>query len=166
MIQSKLSRATHLPLLALCGAVIAACSQAESPKAPAEPAPAAAPAPVANQDWAKLASLTGQTPSESGLFDTSPISASLQSLLDDRFDVLKANFLIDEPLQAEQDVLYTVGHRLPDSRAERAYVLIHPETRALEVGLWEAGKLTTFKTQGASIPKPADIKTMISTPTP
>ena len=143
--------------------MLASCGQ-ETPPAQANDPHKQAPdtASAANANWSKLQSLTGQLPSESGLFDNSPITASLKTLLGDQFDTFRSNFQVETPLQADGDLLYTSGNRPHQGGTDQAYLIISPTSRTLEVGLWDNGKLTTFSSPGAVLTKPADLQTMIS----
>ncbi|MGH7028101.1 hypothetical protein [Brevundimonas sp.] len=160
-------RTALIPSLVLLG-LVAACSQpapaptedkaAEPASAASTPPPAATPAATG---WASLDGLVGQYPRDSKLLDDSVVVADLKTLLGDKFETLKTNMQTQSPLQREGAVLFTSGNKAHEGGVNAAYVLIDPATKALEVGLWEGGKLTTYKTPGSDLAKPTDIKTMI-----
>ena len=160
------STALKFAALALgSAALLTACGKpAADATAPAAP-PAAAPgAPAVAGDWASLSSAVGKTPSQSGLLENSAISADLRSLVTSRIDALKANLQVGTPLQrdAATGVLYTTGTSQNGAGMNQAYILIDPATRALEVGLWEGGELSIYKTMGSNIAKPPAVQTMLT----
>lgn len=158
-----------ITLAAVTGSLaLSACGSPENnppAQAPAEPV-AVEPAPAATAplsgEWASLEPLVSQYPSQSGLFETSTIAAPLKTLLGDKFETFKTNMKVESPLTREGNVLYTSGNKPHDGGINAAYLLIDPATKALEVGLWEGGKLTTYPAGGTSIAKPKDIQTLIS----
>lgn len=145
---------------------LAACNQpdaakpAEAPVVAADAAPAATDA--AASDWSALNAQVGKYPNETKLLEDSPITADLKALLGDKFDVLATNMQTQSPLEKDGAVLFTSGNKQHEGGVNAAYLLIDPATKALEVGLWEGGKLTTHKTAGSNIAKPSDIQAMIS----
>lgn len=145
---------------------LAACSQPEATapaEAPAAPADATTAAPgAAATDWNALNAQVGKYPNETKLLEDSPITADLKALLGDKFDVLATNMQTQSPLEKDGAVLFTSGNKQHEGGVNAAYLLIDPATKALEVGLWEGGKLTTHKTAGSNIAKPSDIQAMIS----
>lgn len=68
---------------------------------------------------------------------------------------------VQSPLTREGNVLYVSGNKQHEGGSNAAYLLIDTATKALEVGLWENGKLTTYPAQGSTIARPADIQTLI-----
>lgn len=142
--------------------LLAGCGQpaeraAESAAAPSAPAaPVAAPA-----DWSGLNALVGKYPAESRLFEDSPIIPGLKGLLGDRFETFKTNTQTSGPLKKD-GVLFVTGNKPDQGGSDQAYLLIDPATHAMEVGLWEAGKLSVFTTPGAKLVKPKDVQTMLS----
>lgn len=145
---------------------LAACSQPEATppaEAPAASTDAAPAAPVAaTSDWSALDAQIGKYPNETKLLEDSPITPDLKILLGEKFDVLATNMQTQSPLTKDGAVLWTSGNKQHEGGVNAAYVLIDPTAKALEVGLWEGGKLTTYKTAGSNIAKPADVQAMIS----
>lgn len=145
---------------------LAACSQpeatppAETPTASTEAAPATVE--TAAADWNALNTQIGKYPNETKLLEDSAITADLKTLLGDKFDVLTTNMQTQAPLQKDGPVLFTSGNKQHEGGVNAAYLLIDPASKALEVGLWEGGKLTTYKTAGSNIAKPKDVQTLIS----
>lgn len=130
---------------------------AESTAAPAATAPDAATA-----DWASLDGLVGKYPRDSKLIEDSVITADLKTLMGAKYKTLQANMATQSPLERDGSVLYTSGNKAHEGGVNAAYILIDPSQRALEVGLWEGGKLTTYTSHGANLTKPKDIQTMIA----
>lgn len=152
-------------LMTACGDADAPAPASEPPAAVSETTPAPAPsvpsAPITGE-WAALQSANGKYPSQSGLLENSVISQPLKVLLGDKFDAFKTNMQVESPLQQDGDVLYMSGNKPHQGGSNAAYLLVNPQTKALEVGLWQGGKLEVLKTPGSDIRKPADIQTMIS----
>ncbi|GAW41891.1 hypothetical protein SH203_02302 [Brevundimonas sp. SH203] len=158
-------RATPVVLVSALTLSIAACGSPERSDAPAPPAAPAQVAPIAvpaATDWTSLNALVGQYPNASKLIEDSAVTADLKTLLGDKYETLRANMQTQAPLEREGSVLYTSGNKAHEGGINAAYMMIDPTQRAMEVGLWENGKLTTYSTQGSSLPKPKDIQTMIA----
>lgn len=160
-----------LALAAISGSVALGACNAPQDNAPAAPSaePAATetmPTPAATApltgEWASLEPLVDKYPNQSGLFETSAIVAPLKTLLGDKYDTFKTNIGVQGPLTREGDVLYVSGNKPHEGGSNATYLLIDTRTKALEVGLWENGKLTTYPANGTSIAKPKDIQTMLS----
>lgn len=161
----------RLAALSVAGAAalgLAACGNNE----PAATTPVAAEASVGTTaqptteapltgDLASLQGSIGKYPNESGLFDNSVITGPLQNLLGSKYDTFKTNMQVQSPLIREGNVLYVSGNKQHEGGSNAAYLLIDTATKALEVGLWENGKLTTYPAQGSTIVRPADIQTLI-----
>ena len=113
-------------------------------------------------DWSSLDTFVSKNPIESGLLDRSPISSDLEALLGDKTAVLKTNLETSSPLEREGSTLFTSGNKAHEGGSDAAYLLIDPAAKALEVGLWQKGKLSVYKTPGSDIAKPKDIRTLIS----
>ncbi len=76
--------------------------------------------------------------------------------------LLRANSAVAAPLTRADGVLYTSGNRAHAGGSDAFYLLIDPASGAMEVGLWQDGRLETLKTPNANIAKPADVRTMIA----
>ena len=148
------------PALGAC-LLLAACGQpAQQPPETPPPAVAAAEAPTPG-DWSGLEALVGKYPGESKLFEDSPIVPALKALLGDKFETFKANTQTSGPLKRD-GVLFVTGNKDDQGGSDQAYLLIDPAIQAMEVGLWEAGKLSVFTTPGAKLVKPKDVQTMLA----
>ncbi len=163
-----------LPILAV--ALLAACNR--SPSEPtASPMPAAtaplvartAPATAGTSatplptplDWNNLASQVGKYQNQIDLFNHGSVSMALRELMGDKLAVLKRNLEVAGPLQRSGDVYYLTGNAPHQGGSDQAYLLIDPSQRALEVGLWQAGRPSTRRTPDSSIAKPANVQRMI-----
>lgn len=134
--------------------VAQSAAPAESPSAPAPDA--------ATANWASLDGLVGQYPRDSKLIEDSVITADLKTLMGAKYETLQANMATQSPLERDGSVLYTSGNKAHEGGVNAAYILIDPAQKAMEVGLWEGGKLTTYTSHGANLTKPKDIQTMIA----
>lgn len=158
-----MSRLIALPIAAAL--TLAACGK-PVPKEDVAPPPAATPEAAAEpsttaDDWQSLDALVDRYPSETKLLEASAVTPALQKLLGRKFETLRTNMQTQAPLKREAGVLYTSGNKQHEGGVNMAYVLIAPATQAIEVGLWEAGKLTTYRTGDAELPKPKDIQTLM-----
>lgn len=117
---------------------------------------------VAQSDWSSLNALVGRLPTESGLLDNSAVSGDLVRLLGDKLAVLKTNLQTASPLERQGQAFFVSGNKPHEGGSDAAYILIDPAAKALEVGLWQGGQLSTYKTPGSNIPKPKDIQTLIA----
>jgi len=140
---------------------LAACGQPAQQPAETPPPATAAPVAAAPGDWSGLDALVGKYPGESRLFEDSPIVPELRALLGDKFETFKANTQTSGPLKRD-GVLFVTGNKDDQGRSDQAYLLIDPAIQAMEVGLWEAGKLSVFTTPGAKLAKPKDVQTMLA----
>lgn len=171
-------------LLALPMALLAACNQSSNgptnsantnapdgmPPPPAMTAPTpvgtstmVASTPVSTKlDWDSLPSQVGKYQNQVDLFEHGPISVELTKLLGDKLPVLQRNLEVAGPLQKDGRVFYMTGNAPHQGGQDQAYLLIAPAKKALEVGLWQGGKLTTWKTSDTSISKPGDVQRMLA----
>lgn len=155
------------PAIILSSAVfLAGCDQSPGQKKPAVTDQAqkstAAPVNGADADWAALDSYVGKYPVQSGLYDNSPIAPALKSLLGAKLAILETNSQTAAPLQRDGNVLFTSGNKYGAGGSDAFYLLIDPSAKTLEVGLWQDGELSVYKTAGSSISRPQDIQTLIA----
>ena len=158
-------------LVAGAATALVACKPADNAAAP-ETAPATVETPAIAPDasapgatmgaWASLDTMVGQYPRDSGLLTSSPIVNDLKVLLGNKYDTFVANMGTQAPLARDGELLFTSGNKPHEGGTEASYLIIDPAKNVLEAGLWEAGKLTTYTTTGATVRKPTDIQTMIS----
>lgn len=125
-------------------------------------APAAAPVGTATAlDWGNLDALVDRYPGTGAgdieLLDRGEIAAALEQLMGARFAALDERLAVVSPLRKEGQVYYLSGNAPHRGGEDQAYVLIDPARRAVQVGLWEAGKLTVFAPADGRIALPADI---------
>lgn len=174
-------------LLALPLGLLAACNQSANAPAPAatvatpEPATPARPAaamsapaapgtstimvatPLPSRlDWNNLPSQVGKYQNQIDLFEHGPISVELKELLGDSLPVLRRNLEVAGPLQKDGDTYYMTGNAPHQGGMDQAYLLISPAQKGLEVGIWQNGKLSTWKTPDTSIAIPADVQRMLT----
>lgn len=135
----------------------------------AKPQAAAEPARVAGTplEWTNLASLAGRYPGSYSrdnidLFDRGAIAAALRAALGGKMAVLKANLDTVGPLERQGNLYYIMGNAPHRGGEDQAYVLIDAAKRAVQVGLWEKGKLTVYAPAGGRLPEPPDIRRMLA----
>ncbi|MBB5984497.1 hypothetical protein [Sphingobium lignivorans] len=123
-------------------------------------------------EWTNLPSLVGKYPGSYArdnidLFDKGAVAAALRSRLGPKMEVLKTNLNVVGPLGRQGNLYYISGNAQHQGGVEQAYVLIDPARKAVQVGLWEKGKLTVYPpAQGGRIPVPAEIATMLQNSPP
>lgn len=143
--------------------------QGSAPANTPEPAPSGPGTPVQGLpvEWHTLASLVDKYPgsySEDNidLFDQGAVAAALRTLLGDKLTVLKTNLSVVSPLQRFGNLYYLSGNAPHQGGVDQAYVILDPTRRAVQVGLWERGKLTVYPpARGARLPAPPDIRAML-----
>lgn len=140
-------------------------------------APPARPAPQVSKagtpaEWANLPSLVGRYPGNYAadnvdLFERGAIATALRERLGAKMAVLKTNLSVIGPLQRQGSLYYVSGNAQHQGGVEQAYVLIDAARRAVQVGLWEKGKLTVYApASGARLPLPADLAKMVQNSPP
>lgn len=132
------------------------------------PPRAAEPSTVAGTalEWANLPALVGRSPGSYSrdnidLFDKGAIAAALRAALGGKMAVLKANLATVGPLERQGNLYYIVGNAPHRGGEDQAYVLIDAAKRAVQVGLWEKGKLTVYAPASGRLPVPPDIRKML-----
>lgn len=113
-------------------------------------------------EWTNLAALAGRYPGDQDaaqidLFERGAVAAALRALLGPRVAALRANLAVVTPLQRHGRIYALSGNAAHQGGIEQAYILIDPARRAVQVGLWEKGKLRVYAPTGGRIPLPADI---------
>src|SRR3546814_1728287 len=91
----------------------------------------------------------------SDLFGSGAIAAELKRQLGGKLEVLRRNLQVGSPLRREGDVYYLSGNAPHRGGEDQAYILFDAGHRALQVGLWENGKLGIHSTPGSAIVPPA-----------
>lgn len=147
----------------LAGSPYKKCAGTAAPAA--KPAPAAAkpaPAPAAaasggkRLDWAALPKLADGNGYWFGLAP-GDVTAALQGLLGSKMAVLGTNLSVSSAITRAGTVYYTIGNAEHRGGLDMAYVLLDAPTRAMEVGLWEGGKLTVYRSAGKRVAMPAEV---------
>tara|TARA_R110000782_G_scaffold78276_3_gene155028 strand:- start:67467 stop:68756 length:1290 start_codon:yes stop_codon:yes gene_type:complete len=133
------------------------------------PAIAASPAPVAATplEWSNLPKLVGRYPGSYSnenidLFDKGAIAAALRAALGAKMAVLKTNLSAVGPLKRQGNIYYITGNAPHRGGEDQAYVLIDAAKRAVQIGLWEKGKLTVYAPASGRLPIPADVQKMLA----
>ena len=113
------------------------------------------------EDWSGLQMQLGQYPMDIGLFDEPPLAATLAALLGKDLPLFREYTRTQAPLQKDR-VLFVTGNKPHSSGEGAAYLLIDTDSRRLEVGLLENGKLRVFASPGEPLYKPKDVHTFIT----
>lgn len=152
------------------GAGAAGAGAAAGAAAPVPAGSAAGPAPLAASavaDWATLPALVGRWPGTGGrdLFDMlgrGEVAQALRARLGPKMPVLERNLGVVGPLERQGSLYWVRGNAQGLGGEEMAYVLLDAGRRAVQVGLWERGKLTVFAPPGGRLPVPPDIARMLA----
>lgn len=117
-------------------------------------------------EWTNLAALAGRYPGDGDatqidLFERGAVAAALRALLGPRIAALRANLAVVSPLERHGRIYSLSGNAAHRGGIEQAYVLIDPARRAVQVGLWEKGKLRVYAPSGGRIPLPAGIAALV-----
>src|SRR3546814_17460246 len=75
--------------------------------------------------------------------------------------VLKTNLATVGPLERQGNLYYIFGNAPHRGGEDQAYVLIDATKQAVQVGLWEKGKLTVYAPASGRLPEPANIRAMM-----
>lgn len=127
----------------------------------------AEPVPGVPLDWDNLRSQVGRYPgsySEDNidLFDKGEVAAALRALLGAKMEVLEVNLSTVGPLERQGNLYYIYGNAPHRGGEDQAYVLIDSAKRAVQVGLWEQGKLTVYPPASGRLAVPPNIQTMLN----
>ncbi len=155
------------------GGLFTLCEGSAPAKAslPAQPASAASVQGVA-AEWTNLAGLVGKFPGSYAadnidIFDRGAIAAALKALMGPKMPILQANLSVAAPLGRAGNIYYLTGNAQHQGGVEQAYVLVDPSRRAVEVGLWERGKLTVYSPGRAGrLPLPPAVRTLLDNSPP
>src|SRR3546814_6579385 len=99
--------------------------------------------------------MVGKYQGDFDLFGSGAIAAELKRQLGGKLEVLRRNLQVGSPLRREGDVYYLSGNAPHRGGGDQAYILFDAGHRALQVGLWENGKLGIHSTPGSAIAPPA-----------
>lgn len=118
-------------------------------------------------EWGNLVELVGRYPGSYAkdnidLFDKGGVAASLRAVLGSKMSVLKANLATVTPLKREGRLYYLMGNAPHRGGEDQAYVLIDATKRAVQVGLWENGKLTVYAPAGGRLPEPREVRELLA----
>ena len=116
--------------------------------------------------WTNLASSIGKFQSDSDpngidLLTSGPIADAIRSRLGRKMDLLASNLSAISSLQRQGSLYWVTGNAPHQGGVEQAYVLLDANRRAVQIGLWEKGKLTVYAPQGGRLPVPQDIARLL-----
>lgn len=120
------------------------------------------PAPPVPLDWKNMSAMVDNISVRLDLFDTGPIAALVRSRVGRKIEVLKTNMSVITPLGREGEIFHISGNAPHQGGMEQAYVLIDAARRAVQVGLWERGRLTVYAPEDGRIPPPDSIRRLLS----
>ena len=95
------------------------------------------------------------------LSDKGAIAAALRTALGEKMAVLEANLSTVTPLQRQGNLYYIMGNAPHRGGEDQAYVLIDATKRAVQVGLWEQGKLTLYAPASGRLPEPLEVRELL-----
>lgn len=140
-----------------CGGAAKAPPSRPADKAPSAPARASAP-----PDWGNLSSFVDDYSANIALFGAGPIAAAIRAQLGGKTTALQKNLSVATPLKRQGSAFYLSGNAPHQGGMEQAYVLLDTSRRAVQVGLWERGKLSVYSPPGRRLAPPADIQTLLN----
>jgi hypothetical protein len=98
-------------------------------------------------DWTALNGMINRRPSESGLFDNSPITVDINARLGSSAKAYRDAMMAAGPLVRQGKYLVSKG---PD-----AWLVLDPAEHAFHAGLSRNGRLEEWQTAGTSVPRPS-----------
>ena len=127
----------------------------------------AVPVPGTPLEWTNLPGLVGRYPGSYAednidLFDKGAIAAALRAVLGEKMSVLEINLSTVTPLKREGNLYYIMGNAPHRGGEDQAYVLIDAAKRAVQVGLWEQGKLSVYAPASGRLPEPSEVGAMLA----
>ena len=127
----------------------------------------AVPVPGTPLEWTNLPGMVGRYPGSFAennidLFDKGAVAASLRMAVGEKMAVLENNLSTVTPLQRQDNLYYIMGNAPNRGGEDQAYVLIDATKRAVQVGLWEQGKLTVYAPASGRLPEPPEVREMLA----
>lgn len=131
------------------------------------PVAEAVPLPGTPLEWTNLSGMEGRYPGSYAennidIFHKGTIAAALRKALGEKMPVLEINLSTVTPLQRQGDLYYIMGNAPHRGGEDQAYVLIDAAKRAVQVGLWEQGRLTVYAPAGGRLPEPLEVREMLA----
>ena len=118
-------------------------------------------------EWANLSGMVGRYPGSYAennidLFHKGAIAAALRAALGEKMSVFETNLSTVTPLQRHGNLYYIMGNAPHRGGEDQAYVLIDATKRAVQVGLWEQGRLTVYAPESGRLSEPLEIREMLA----
>jgi hypothetical protein len=107
-------------------------------------------------EWNGLDGLVGRTPMDSGLIESSSVSVDLSSALGPDLSAFQAAMMRAGPLTRLGPLLVT--------RADNAWLVLHPADRAFHAALLGPEGWREWHTAGAEVPIPRELRRAASDP--
>ena len=125
------------------------------------------PVPGRPLEWTNLPDMVGRYPGSYAknnidLFDKGTIAAALRTALGEKMSVLETNLSTVTPLQRQGNLYYIMGNAPHRGGEDQAYVLMDATKRAVQIGLWEQGKLTVYGSASGRLPEPPEVREMLA----
>lgn len=98
-------------------------------------------------DWTALNGMINRRPSESGLFENSPITVDINARLGSSAKAYRDAMMAAGPLVRRGKYLV--------SKAPSAWLVLDPAEHAFHAGLTRNGRLEEWQTAGTSLPRPS-----------
>lgn len=136
----------HRLLPLLLAASLAACSNDTPAMADNYVVPSLNQMAEAPGDWTSLDGMVDRRPSESGLFDNSPITVDINARLGASAKAYRDAMMAAGPLVRQGRYLVSKG--------PEAWLVLDPVEHAFHAGLKRNGKLEEWQTAGTSLPRP------------
>lgn len=117
--------------------------------------------------WTNLPTLVGRYPgsgdqSNIDLIGTGPVADAIRGRLGTKVLTLGKRLSPVSPLQRQGSLYWVTGNAPHQGGVEQAYVLLDASRRAVQVGLWEKGKLTVYAPTSGRLSVPQDIAKLLS----
>jgi hypothetical protein len=131
------------------------------------PVAEAVPVPGTPLEWTNLPRMEGRYPGSNAennidIFHKGAIAAALRKALGEKMSVLEINLSTVTPLRRQGDLHYIMGNAPHRGGEDQAYVLIDAAKRAVQVGLWEQGRLTVYAPAGGRLRVPLEVREMLA----
>jgi|TARA_R100000501_G_scaffold18139_1_gene36337 hypothetical protein len=138
---------------------------APAPVTPAPPVPAAETQATRNVPvtWVSLPDHVGEYDVH---IDSGEVGSEISALLGTKMQALLRNMSAVSPLRRQGSIYYLSGNAPHQGGMEQAYILLDADRRAVQVGLWERGKLTVYSSKSGRIPPPPEIRTLLASSPP
>ena len=113
-------------------------------------------------DWRDLRSLADSRDTYVTNFKEGEIAAVIKAMVGNKVSLLEQNLAVSTPLKRQGSLYYLSGNAPHQGGMEQAYILMDATRRVIQVGLWDRGKLTIYRSSGNSITAPSEIQDLLN----